>query len=171
MHRVKDIIVTSLADAPAYLRRKHDPVHCILSIGDPGEKKPHGFASVKSRLRLEFGDWRDEGDGRIPPPQRVHVERIAKFAKVAAGKRTLIHCHMGISRSTAAAYIMATTILGPGSELDALDHIVKVRPIALPNTRMVRIADEVLGRGGAMTRAIRERRLLMPGTVDDAIAA
>ena len=158
-----DLIVTSLADAPKFLRQRD--VRCIVSIGDPGEKKPRGFTQVPVRLRLEFGDLRDAhlGDGRVPPPEPDDVEQIVRFVDAIVGTRTLIHCQQGISRSTAAAFIVTAKLLGPGRELEALDHVVKLRPIALPNTRMVRFADAILGRAGAMSRALLERKLVIPG--------
>ena len=116
---------------------------------------------VPHRLRLEFVDIRSDGDGTMTAPELDHVERIVEFAPVADGKRTLIHCQAGISRSTAAAFIITAVLLGPGSELEALAKVLAVRPIALPNTRMVRFADEILARDGALMRALAVKNLVL----------
>jgi predicted protein tyrosine phosphatase len=64
----------------------------------------------------------------------------------------LIHCHMGISRSTAAAITLMVQD-HPGREEDSFRHLRRIRPKAWPNSRMIRFADDMLGRGGALVKA------------------
>ena len=89
-------------------------------------------------------------DLRLPLP--VHIEQIVDFCSFWRTKQllsnlstsetinkkdfhVLIHCRMGISRSTAAAMIV---LLEHGlSEADALSIVKEVRPIACPNTHML----------------------------------
>ena len=66
----------------------------------------------------------------------------------------LVHCWAGISRSTAAAYIMACDRLGPGKEGLVAKRLRAASPTATPNPLMIRLADEALARDGAMSRAI-----------------
>ncbi|MGH6891758.1 MAG: hypothetical protein ACREEP_05830 [Dongiaceae bacterium] len=56
------------------------------------------------------------------------------------------------------AYVLLADLLGPGSEEQALDQLLAQRPIVVPNGRLVRIADKLMDRGGALL-AIYERRL------------
>jgi predicted protein tyrosine phosphatase len=55
-----------------------------------------------------------------------------------------------VSRSTAAALIMYACWLGPGREHGAMMRVMAQRPIAIPNCRMVEIADRLLDRDGRL---------------------
>ncbi len=67
----------------------------------------------------------------------------------------LVHCHMGLSRSTATAVMMQ--LLDPDvTEREAFDQVDAVRPRCWPNSLMLQVADELLGREG---RLIEETRL------------
>ena len=64
-------------------------------------------------------------------------------------ERLLIHCHAGVSRSTAtAAILMAQN--NPGREPDVFAELERMRPCSWPNALMVRIADGLLERDGAL---------------------
>ncbi|HVV64212.1 MAG TPA: hypothetical protein VHC42_02000, partial [Rhizomicrobium sp.] len=60
----------------------------------------------------------------------------------------------GISRSTAASYALLCDRAGPGAEREIAEDLRARAPHAQPNRLIVRLADEALGRGGAMARAI-----------------
>lgn len=67
----------------------------------------------------------------------------------------MIHCHGGVSRSVATAYILLCLIYGEGTEdacMDLLPDILE-RDQILPNPYLVHLADDILGRGGRMTEA------------------
>jgi len=66
----------------------------------------------------------------------------------------LVHCWAGISRSTAAAFTLLCDRAGPGAEHDIAEMLRERAPHAQPNRLIVRLADQVLGRNGAMVRAI-----------------
>jgi predicted protein tyrosine phosphatase len=157
---IPELIITSLAEAPrVLLSETHGPrIACIISIGDPGEQVPAGYARVERRLRLELSDIVDDDEAGVRPA-REHVERILEFVDVITGApgATLIHCQAGISRSTAAAFTVVSRVLGPGREIEALDLVLRLRPIAFPNLRIVQLADELLERQGAMSRALVAR--------------
>ena len=55
--------------------------------------------------------------------------------------KVLIHCEAGVSRSTAAALVMYACWLGQGREYEAMERVIDQRPYAIPNRRMVRLAD------------------------------
>jgi predicted protein tyrosine phosphatase len=89
---------------------------------------------------------------------RDDVDRLVKFLQRVDGT-TLIHCAAGVSRSTAAAFILLCILLGPGREEEALDHLHRIATdrVILPNRRLVWFADDLLGRKGAMRSAHRAR--------------
>jgi predicted protein tyrosine phosphatase len=73
----------------------------------------------------------------------------------------LIHCHAGVSRSTAAAAILMSQFR-PGEEEQAFLKLLELRKHGWPNTRMVEFADTLLKRDGAMLRGlIAYRRALL----------
>lgn len=67
----------------------------------------------------------------------------------------LIHCFAGISRSTAAAYILACHFGAPGQEDSIANTLRRASPAATPNNLMVALADDLLNRDGRMIAAIR----------------
>jgi predicted protein tyrosine phosphatase len=72
--------------------------------------------------------------------------------------RVLIHCEAGVSRSSAAALIMYACWLGPGREHEAMRRVLHQRPIAVPNPRMVEIADRLLAREGRLRAVLPPER-------------
>ena len=87
-------------------------------------------------------------------PDRAVIESILGFGRSWNRDRPmLIHCWAGISRSSAAAYIVACD-RNPGYEHDLADELRRRAPFATPNRLMVALADETLGRNGAMVEAI-----------------
>jgi predicted protein tyrosine phosphatase len=78
----------------------------------------------------------------------------------------LIHCEAGISRSTATALIMYAYWLGPGHEEEAMRRVVAQRPYAMPNRRMVALADTLLALDGRLLQA-RDDDLYYPDYAAD----
>jgi predicted protein tyrosine phosphatase len=68
----------------------------------------------------------------------------------------LIHCFAGVSRSTAAAYIAACALAPERDELEIARALRAASPTASPNAHLVALADDALGRGGRMKKAIAE---------------
>jgi predicted protein tyrosine phosphatase len=106
--------------------------------------------------------FHDIDDPRLPaPPRRRHVREGLLFARQHAGRRLLIHCHAGVSRSTALAYaILIDHHRAIGDERRMLDHLVALRPQACPNRLMVRYADQLLGCRGRMIQAVEEHPVI-----------
>ncbi len=128
----------------------------LISIGSAGMAKPYvSHYPVKPKVfRLNFDDIRNVGDPN--GPQVTHIEyllSIAKILKITAEKEQvnlLVHCHAGISRSTAASYIVLNYIVGPGKEKECLNAVYEARPWMAPNEAMCIIADKLLQRGGKL---------------------
>jgi predicted protein tyrosine phosphatase len=104
-------------------------------------------------LRLAFHDIVEPVAGLIPP-DRPTVEAILDFGcDRGDGRAMLIHCWAGISRSSAAAFMIACDG-NPGHERAIADELRRRAPFATPNRLMVQLADDVLERGGRMVEAI-----------------
>jgi predicted protein tyrosine phosphatase len=65
----------------------------------------------------------------------------------------LVHCHAGMSRSTASALLFM--VLHGANPQDAVEHLMQVRFPCWPNSLIVRMADEQLDLGGTLVAASR----------------
>lgn len=91
------------------------------------------------------------------PPTNPDVLGCIEFIhQLGEDDHLLIHCMAGISRSTAIAMTLITEFYGPGSEKDAALSVKHIRPIANPNRLVLAIADNILGRKGAIRIAANE---------------
>lgn len=134
----------------------------VLSILDPAWPVPEAFGGYgeHARLELRFHDVIEEVPGMVAPTAE-HVARLLAFGRdLSAGPadaaRLLVHCHMGVSRSTASTALILAQALPdrPGGEV--FREILRVRPQAWPNLRMVEIGDAMLGRDGRLVAAAHE---------------
>jgi predicted protein tyrosine phosphatase len=66
----------------------------------------------------------------------------------------LVHCHMGISRSTAAMAVLLAQLHPEADEDRIFSRILEIRPQAWPNCVMIELADDLLGRGGRLVAAV-----------------
>ena len=145
-----DITICGIAELA--LHREAGVSH-VLSIVDPGTPEPDAFALFQRHRRqtLYFDDVLFETAG-LQAPQDADVEALLAIGEeLEAGdvRHLLIHCHAGVSRSTAAAALLMAQH-NPGRESDAFLALLDLRPQAWPNTRMVEIADRLLERRGAL---------------------
>lgn len=136
----------------------------IVSIWDPEWIERGGVeAQLRKRLRgttllhlAYFHDTSAEEPGRTAPVED-DLRRILAFAdQLEPGAEILVHCWAGISRSTAVAYAILCQATGPGRETECIEAVVAARPQAFPNSLIVRLADKILERNGAMQRACEE---------------
>ena len=128
----------------------------VLSILDPYWPDPDVFRAFGPHLRatFRFHDAIEPGPG-VKLPERADVELILAFGRDAGDPcHLLIHCHMGISRSTAAMLMILAQAHPYESEDAAVDRLLAIRPQAWPNSRMIGFADELLGRAGRLTAAL-----------------
>jgi predicted protein tyrosine phosphatase len=80
--------------------------------------------------------------------------------------RLLIHCHAGVSRSTALAYGATSILLGPGRENEAFESLLEITHKPWPNRRVVECLDEMLGRDGALLAPLDAMRAQFPRRID-----
>ncbi len=108
-----------------------------------------------NHLILSMHDIIEEREGMTPPAVH-HVEALLDFAGRWDRRLPLaVHCYAGISRSTAAAYIVACALAPHRDEVELAAALRRASPSATPNSLLVSLADDLLGRGGRMTEAIR----------------
>ncbi|CAA7612204.1 tyrosine phosphatase family protein [Magnetospirillum sp. SS-4] len=130
----------------------------VLTILDPGWPDPDHFAAYGPHRRRvwRFHDIVNEHDGQRHPAES-DVQAILDYGGMLEGEtvdRLLIHCHLGLSRSTAAAVILMAR-RHSGREDEAFAHLRTIRPFSWPNSRMIGMADAMLGRDGALVAAMR----------------
>ncbi|GEP11525.1 tyrosine phosphatase family protein [Methylobacterium gnaphalii] len=131
----------------------------VLSILDPGWPDPDfGGYGTHRRTVLRFHDAIAPGPSLVLPEPR-DVEAILDFGRSVSAEagetHILVHCHLGLSRSTAA---LATLFAQAEPETPAdelIDRLYAQRDGAWPNARMIGFADEALGRGGTLVKAVR----------------
>lgn len=148
-----DLIILNRKGAKALLEEDKNLTH-ILSITDPGDLPPEGYISYRAeKLHLSFDDLTNQDEGYVKATDTDIDKIVAMARELKDDSRVLIHCLAGISRSTAAGFIVLCVLYGEGREVEALEKIVEIRRCAYPNRLMIRIADRVLGRKGAMLEA------------------
>lgn len=154
------LVICGLTELPTKLARLR-PTH-VISITDPSNE-PLDFPKAVTVLRLAFWDVHAldgmvakmlSAQDRDAYPSIDHARAILDFGQqVPTRGRLLIHCGAGISRSTAAAFILAAQAK-PGDEWGAFQLIKVLRPQAQPNPLLVRFADKLLGAEGRMSACL-----------------
>jgi predicted protein tyrosine phosphatase len=150
------------------------PGHCearavthVLSILDPGfpEPEPLRHFGLERRLKLNFHDVIEAAPGWVAP-EKWDVELLLAFGRnldqAAPGRlgfkfwdtHLLVHCHAGVSRSTASAILLLAQHDPARSAHDVVGQVIRLRPHAWPNLRIIEIGDGLLGRGGEIVAAV-----------------
>ena len=134
----------------------------VLSILDPEWPVPEAFGAFGEHAKLEvrFHDIIEDTPGQVAPREE-DVDRILAFGRDLQGEpspaaRLLVHCHAGISRSTAS---MALLLAQARPSLPAeriMQGILGIREKAWPNLRILEMGDARLGRGGTLPAAAAE---------------
>ena len=99
----------------------------------------------------------------------VNVARAGQYGRIQSAP-VLIHCHEGVSRSMAAAYIFLCAIESETCEKILIERVRNVAPHADPNIMMVAAADKYLERSDRMVEAVLDLTPCSAGAVSDAIA-
>jgi predicted protein tyrosine phosphatase len=142
------------------LARLHETVedtgarHVVSLIGDEANVlRPHGVAP-QNHLWLRLHDISSPLDGYIMPGE-AHVADLIRFVRGWDRRAPLvIHCYMGISRSTASAFAGVCALNPQRDEASIAQSLRRASPTATPNIRIVTLADRLLGRDGRMVAAI-----------------
>lgn len=136
----------------------------LLSIEDPGTTKATPMWFRGWHEQIHFNDMEKDResatmDGKLPCRNSVQAilnfgERCLRQSGSNEPVTAVVHCFAGVSRSPAAAFILACQALGEGREEEALRYVLSLRPQAIPNGLVVRLADELMGTEGRLIRAL-----------------
>lgn len=128
-----------------------EPVDHVLTLASPD-------AEVAARdvpaTVLRFNDITEPRPGFISPSAEMIRTIITLGQELPAEATLLVHCFAGVSRSPAAAYVLACAASVSGDEAPIAQRLRMASPKATPNALMVSLADQILQRGGAMSAAI-----------------
>ncbi len=157
---IRMLTICGISELPD--QRERSVTH-VLSILDPDHPDPEAFGAYDPHHRtiLRFHDIIQPIPGMILPAPS-DVEAVLRFGdEVSAGRpapaegHLLVHCHMGVSRSTAAMLTLMAQSNPHESEDDLFERLAEIRPQAWPNSLMIGFADEFLERRGRLTEALR----------------
>ena len=133
--------------------RRHRPSHLVTLMVEPFVVTPEAVHPDR-HLRIGVHDVVEAAEGTIAP-QKAHIAKMLAFAKGwDRSAPFLVHCWAGISRSTAAAYILLCDLHGPGREDKIAQSLRFLAPHAQPNRLMIQHADQLLSREGRMIDAV-----------------
>ena len=129
----------------------------IISIEGKNTENPFRVKTkYPNQLVLIFDDISEPTQDLIEPKE-IHIKRALAFAESIKIGPLLIHCHAGISRSTAIALAIFAQELGAGKEIEAVEILKQTRECAKPNRSLVQITDHLLGRNMKLYQAANER--------------
>ena len=131
----------------------------VLSILDPDHPVPEAFGTFgeHEKLELRFHDIVEPQAGLVAPTA-ADVDAILRLgrdmgAEGAARPNLLVHCHMGISRSTASMVLILAQAMPDTDGAEILRIVHGIREKAWPNLLLVELGDALLGRGGSLVAA------------------
>jgi len=137
-----------LDDALARWRPSH-----VISLASPGADTERLPDDVET-LRLIFHDI-VEPQPDLAMATADDVGALLDFGLRWSGDRPLlIHCWAGVSRSPAAAYVIACARNPTRDEAALAARLRTAAPFATPNRHVVALGDAALDRDGAMEAAI-----------------
>ena len=154
------LTICGIEELPGHEARE---VTHVLSLLDPDWPEIDAFQRYGAHHRriFHFHDIIEPVPGRIAPTPDDMAEILRFGAELQAAKdghaegHLLVHCHMGVSRSTAAMLSLLAQAYPDEGEDRLFARLREIRPQAWPNSLMVGYADEQLGRGGRLTMALR----------------
>lgn len=157
-----DLVVASLSQARKHKRR----FDAVITLEDPacrpGDRLRFNRRPAPAHMVLAFEDVDDDTLG-VRVATREQVADALAFAREHAAGALLVHCFHGVGRSAAIALAILAERAGPGGEPAALKRLLAIRPEATPNLVVVKRADEILGRGGALVAAVAAWEAATPG--------
>jgi predicted protein tyrosine phosphatase len=131
----------------------------VLSILDPEWPVPEVFGEFgeHAKLELRFHDVIEEHDEMIAPRQE-HVANLLAFgrglmAEPSRDAHLLVHCHAGVSRSTASMALILAQALPAVPPVRIFEEVLRIRSKAWPNLRILELGDAQLGRRGELAAA------------------
>ncbi|NTF31364.1 tyrosine phosphatase family protein [Rhizobium skierniewicense] len=149
-------IVVSPLSRIAEMAVRHKSREMVTLIAKEQAFHRPAIISAERHLSLQMNDITFKGTDKLIAPDDVHIQQLIEFARSwDQSAPLLVHCWMGVSRSPAAAIIVALTVQPEQDDATLAARLRRVSPYATPNARIIEIGDRLLGRGGALTAAIR----------------
>lgn len=148
----------------------------LLSIDNPGNPTPTPEWFAGTHWHVVFQDVESDAEAAeysARAPTRADIQQVLDHAASCLDAsrcskvHLLVHCLAGASRSPAAAFAILSMLFGPGQEVSAFKHLMKIKPDVFPNKLVVQLADEILGRDGKMVEALRPFRERLTRAVDE----
>lgn len=94
--------------------------------------------------------------GNLECPNTEHMKALLEFGeKIEDDANVVVHCEMGVSRSSA-ALITLLVQRNSGREEDVVDHVYAKALQIIPNRRIINMADLELGCRGKLARTVEE---------------
>jgi predicted protein tyrosine phosphatase len=91
-------------------------------------------------------------------PDQGHIERLLEFGRAwSPPERLLVHCAVGISRSSA-ALILLLAQKNNGRESEVVRLVRERAHHIRPNARIIKLGDEALGCEGRLIEAVADMR-------------
>jgi predicted protein tyrosine phosphatase len=144
------LIVCPLHEVDGEIARSR-PARLVSLIG-PEQEAPKPPADV-AHLVLHCHDITAPDPGLIAPHGGL-IEQLLDFgATWTEPGPLLVHCWMGISRSTAGALALACAAHPARPELEIAAALRQASPTATPNPLIVALADDLLAREGRLIAA------------------
>ena len=134
---------------------KETGARSLVTLLSPGTlvERPEEILAER-HLNIAMSDIIVEAHGQVLPDW-AHIDALLDFVRAWDREHPmLIHCFAGVSRSTASAYIAACLLAPHRDEHEVAQALRAASPTATPNARFIALADERMGRGGRMSRAI-----------------
>ena len=157
--REPDLSICGVAELPRFANQRITHVVSIWNrweVADDAVRRRMKALFPAARKHYAFFDDITEPGTRGPSMDAVRS--ILNFTgTLHRRERLLVHCTKGISRSPAIAFAVLCQRTGPGHEAECLAEVKRVRPVAVPNPLVVRYADTLLNRNGAMVAALQAR--------------
>lgn len=143
------IVVKSFADA----RSGWASFDCVLSIEDAGFTNGLRIPPGRTAQTIMQFDDTDITNGKARAVTKEEVRDLLLKARHYVSSKLMVHCHQGLSRSAAVVLGIISDRIGPGREVEAVSILLRIRPSSVCNRLIVRYADELLARGGALLKA------------------
>lgn len=128
--------------------------HLVSLLTDAGSFQRPTAIATENFLLLTMNDISAPQPGLVAP-SRKHVASLIDFAGHWDRRAPIVvNCFAGVSRSPAAAYVIACALLPDRDEDKLAMELRHLSPSATPNRLIIRHGDELLGRDGRMDSAI-----------------
>jgi len=132
-----------------------------IPVFDYNYNESTSFENIAEYIKPE--DWQiitfedyEGGSNPVELPTEQEISKGIAFGvkKLDEGKKLLVHCQMGMSRSPAMAYLIMCHYMDPQ---DAANNLFKIRQGIKPNLYIIEIGDRILKLNGKAVQAMKNR--------------